>query len=56
MDITTLSDLIAQLGFPIVCCIYLAWSNEKLRGTLEKNTNMIESLKQMIFDLHNKED
>lgn len=55
MDYATFSQLVSSLGFPIVCCCYLAYSNEKLRSTIEENTKTIESLKQMIFDLHVKE-
>ena len=52
MDANTLSTLISSVGFPIVACMYLAWSHEKLRNTIEENTKTIESLKQLINDLH----
>lgn len=54
MDGTTLSTLIGNLGFPIVACCYLAYSNEKLRQTIEENTKTIEALKEL-FKLHVKE-
>ena len=49
MDVTTISQLIGSLGFPIACCIYLIYSNnkaneshkeeiDKLRETVENNT------------------
>lgn len=54
MDGAALSTLIGNLGFPIVACCYLAYSNEKLRTTLEENTKTIEGLKEL-FKLHVKE-
>ena len=54
MDGATLSTLIGNLGFPIVACCYLAYSNEKLRKTIEENTKTIEALKEL-FKLHMKE-
>lgn len=56
MDYSTISQFISTLGFPIVACCYLAYSNEKLRNTIEENTKTIESLKQMIADIHFKGD
>lgn len=49
MDISTISQLIGSVGFPIACCVYLIYSNnkanqthaeeiEKLRTTVENNT------------------
>lgn len=55
-DINTIADFINSLGFPIAVCIYLAWSNEKLRQTLESNTHTIESLKQLIINLHSRDE
>ena len=54
MDGATLSTLIGNLGFPIVACCYLAYSNEKLRQTIEENTKTIEALKEL-FKMHVKE-
>ena len=54
MDGNTISTLIGNLGFPIVACCYLAYSNEKLRQTIEENTKTIEALKEL-FKLHVKE-
>lgn len=51
---TMLSTLIGNLGFPIVACCYLAYSNEKLRKTIEENTKTIETLKEL-FKLHVRE-
>ena len=38
MDLQSISQLISTMGFPIVACIYLAMSNDKLRTTFEENT------------------
>lgn len=29
MDLNTIAGVIGSLGFPIVACCYMAWSNEK---------------------------
>lgn len=55
MDIQTITQFISNLGFPIACCIYLAYSNEKLRGTIEENTKTIDALKTMFTIYFNKE-
>lgn len=55
MDADMIISFINSVGFPIAACVYLAYSNEKLRGALNENTKVIESLKQMILDLHRKE-
>ena len=54
MDVAAISQLISTLGFPIIACCYMAYSNEKLRKTLDENTKAIESLKSLII-LHNYE-
>lgn len=48
MDLQTVSQLISTMGFPIVACIYLALSNDKLRTTIEENTKTIASLEKMV--------
>ena len=55
MDINMFTQLISNVGFPIAVCCYLAWSNENLRKCIDDNTKTIESLKQMIYDLHCKD-
>ena len=55
MDVSTITQLISNVGFPIVACWYLAWSNENLRKTLDENTKTIESLKDLIYSLHSKD-
>lgn len=54
MDIATLSQLISTIGFPIAACVYLAFSNEKLRSTIDENTKTIAELKNL-FTLYFKE-
>lgn len=55
MDMSTVTSLISSVGFPIACCIYLIYSNnktaekhaeevEKLRVTVENNTKVMLKL------------
>lgn len=55
MDVTTITQLIGSLGFPIVCCIALFWymikekdahkaEMEELRKSVEANTQAINTL------------
>lgn len=66
MDIQVIGQLIASLGFPIVACGALFWmvnKNEErhqdemegLRKTIEDNTNVLSSLKELIQLIVNKE-
>ena len=55
MDPDFITAFISNVGFPIAVCVYLAYSNEKLRECVNENTKTIESLKQMIYDLHRKD-
>ncbi len=48
MDVQTFTQLISTVGFPIVACIYLALSNDKLRSTIEENTKTIASLEKVV--------
>jgi len=52
MDVNTITTLISSLGFPIVCCIYMAYMQQKsaeahkeeidkLRETVENNTKVM---------------
>lgn len=52
MDMAAITQLIGSLGFPIACCIYLIYSNnkaneahkeeiDKLRQTVENNTHVM---------------
>lgn len=59
MDIEVVTSLITTVGFPIVCCIYMAYlikeMNEKhkdemdsMRDALNANTNAISKLETLI--------
>lgn len=62
MDLESVTSLITTVGFPIVCCIYMAYMvkdmNEKhqsemnsMRDALNANTNAIEKLETLINQL-----
>lgn len=51
MDIDQIANFITSVGFPICVCLYLLYSNEKMRQTLESNTQAILSLKDAILRL-----
>lgn len=62
MDIESVTSLITTVGFPIVCCIYMAYMvkdmNEKhqsemnsMRDALNANTNAIDKLEALINQL-----
>lgn len=41
MDLTPITNMITQVGFPIVCCIVLAWYFNK---TVESNAQRMQDL------------
>lgn len=66
MDIQVIGQLIASLGFPIVAAAALFWFINKqeerhkeemdgVRKTLEENTTVLQSLKELIQIIINKE-
>ena len=66
MDIQVIGQLVASLGFPIVACGAMFWMVNKqeerhgeeirsLRKTIEDNTNVLASLKELIQIIVNKE-
>lgn len=66
MDIQVIGQLVASLGFPIVAAAALFWFINKqeerhkeemngLRKTLEENTSVLASLKDLIQLVINKE-
>lgn len=66
MDVQVLGQLIASLGFPIVACCAMFWmvnKNEErhkdeldgMRKTIEDNTTVLTSIKDLIQLLINKE-
>lgn len=66
MDIQVIGQLIASLGFPIVAAAAMFWMVNKqeerhkaemdgMRKTIEDNTNVLVSLKELIQIIVNKE-
>lgn len=66
MDIQFIEQLVASLGFPIVACGAMFWMVNKqeerhkeemdgMRKTIEDNTNVLTSLKDLIQIMINKE-
>jgi hypothetical protein len=51
MDYSSIVQFISNVGFPIACCCYLMYANEKLRGTIEENTKTIAELKTLFTTL-----
>ena len=45
MDMSAITSLISSVGFPIVCCIYLIYSNNK---TAEKHADEMEKMRQTV--------
>lgn len=45
MDVTTLSQLIGSLGFPIIACIYMAKMQEKQN---EQHSKEVEELRKSV--------
>lgn len=46
--INLITTLISNVGFPIACCCVLFWQNNKLRDSLDKNTDAIEDLAKIM--------
>lgn len=66
MDVNTITQIISTVGFPIACCIYLVWNQnraderhreevDKLRVSLDNNTKVISRLCNKL-DIDEKED
>lgn len=66
MDVQVIGQLIASLGFPIVAAAAMFWMVNKqeerhkaemdgMRKTIEDNTNVLTSLKELIQIIVNKE-
>ena len=66
MDVQVIGQMIASLGFPIVAAAAMFWMVNKqeerhkaemdgLRKTIEDNTNVLVSLKELIQIIVNKE-
>ena len=59
MDVNAVTSAIGSLGFPVVACVILFWylnkereshatEIDKLRESLDKNTEILEKLKDII--------
>lgn len=66
MDVQVIGQLIASLGFPIVACCAMFWmvnkneerhkdELESMRKTINENTSVLASIKDLIQILINKE-
>mgnify|MGYP000851470212 FL=1 len=53
MDITGLTTLISNVGFPIAVTMFLLYQNQKMAQVISENTKAVESLTLSI--LKNKE-
>lgn len=51
MDVNSIASLISSVGFPIVACIYMAYSNEKLQKTLNDLTNTLTLMNERLKDV-----
>ena len=51
MDVSTITQLISSVGFPIVACIYMAISNEKLQKTLQDLTMTLNTMNERLKDV-----
>lgn len=45
MDMSAITTLISSVGFPIACCVYLIYSNQK---TSEKHAEEVEKLRETV--------
>lgn len=45
MDMSAITTLISSVGFPIACCIYLIYSNQK---AAEKHSEEVEKLRETV--------
>ena len=50
-DISTLTTLVSNIGFPIVCCIYMITTNNK---SIKENTEVVRSLKELINQMYER--
>lgn len=45
MDVNVITQLISSVGFPIACCIFLFWANNKQN---ERHTEEVEKLRTSV--------
>ncbi len=52
LDVQMVTQIISNVGFPIACCIYLLYNQERLRKTIEDNTKAIDGIRAMLQIFH----
>lgn len=66
MQMNEIINAVSTVGFPIALCVFLVWQNskqdayyremlDKLRETVERNTNSITELSQIIKEMVQKD-
>ena len=53
MDITTISQLIGSVGFPIAACCVMFYQNTKLQETLSDLSKTLSTMNERISDIEN---
>ena len=53
MDITTISQLIGSVGFPIAACCVMFIQNSKLQQTLSDLSKTLSTMNERISDIEN---
>lgn len=48
MDITSITQLITTVGFPIACCVVMFYQNGKLQETLTSMTASLELMNERL--------
>lgn len=51
MDLTQITQLISNVGFPIACCCVMFYQNSKLQQTLQEITVTMQSLVTKVNDI-----
>lgn len=51
MDISTLSQVIGSVGFPIVACLLMFYQNSKLQETLTELSNTLSCMNERLKDV-----
>lgn len=51
MDISTVSQLIGSLGFPIACCVVMFYQNGKMQETLNELVKTLTSMNERISNI-----
>lgn len=48
MDITSVTQLVTTVGFPIACCCVMFWQNSQLQETLTSMTASLELMNERL--------